>query len=77
MKKLFYTRAGAEALAREYAKSVLEKMDDELTLLRFEDFETSHFKIDYMRAWLILHNLKHDVSNGNFKRPKIDANDVK
>ena len=77
MKKLLYTRKQAQALAREYAKAVLEKMDDELLLLRFEDFETSTFKIDYMRAWLILHNLRHDVKNGNFTPSKTDRNAVK
>jgi len=77
MKKIIYTRRQAHALAREYALGLLEKMDDELLLLRFEDFETSTFKIDYMRAWLILHNLKHDVQNGNFTPSKTDGNDVK
>ena len=77
MKKLFYTRKQAQALARDYATAALEKMDDELLLLRFEDFETSTFKIDYMRAWLILHNLRHDVKNGNFTTPKNPSNAVK
>jgi len=77
MKKIIYTQGQAHALAREYALGLLEKMDDELLLLRFEDFETSTFKIDYMRAWLILHNLKHDVQNGNFTPSKTDGNDVK
>jgi hypothetical protein len=77
MKKLLYTRKQAHALARAHAKAALEKMDDELLLLRFEDFETSNFKVDYTRAWLILHNLKHDVANGTFNPTKIDADDVK
>ena len=70
MKKLLYTRKQAHALAREYATAALEKMDDELLLLRFEDFETSKHQIEYVRAWLILHNLRHDVKNGNFTPAK-------
>lgn len=77
MKKLLYTRKQAHALARAYAKAALDKMDDELLLLRFEDMETSKHQIEYMRAWLILHNLKHDVYNGNFTPSKTDGNDVK
>jgi len=52
-------------------------MDDELMLLRFEDFETSKHQIEYMRAWLILHNLRHDVKNGNFTPAKSSSNAVK
>ena len=70
MKKLLYTRKQAQALAREYATAALEKMDDELTLLRYEDMETSKHQIEYVRAWLILHNLRHDVKNGNFTPEK-------
>ena len=70
MKKLFYTRKQAQALAREYATAALEKMDNELTLLRYEDWETSKHQIEYVRAWLILHNLRHDVKNGNFTPAK-------
>lgn len=77
MKKLLYTRKQAHDLARAYAKAALDKMDDELTLLRYEDMETSKHQIEYMRAWLILHNLKHDVNNGNFNPPATSANDVK
>ena len=77
MKKLLYTRKQAHALAREYAKAVLENMDNELTLLRFEDYETSQFKVDYNRCWLILHNLRHDLDNGNFTPSKTNGNDVK
>lgn len=70
MKKLLYTRKQAQALAREYATAALEKMDNELTLLRYEDWETSKHQIEYVRAWLILHNLRHDVKNGNFTPAK-------
>ena len=70
MKKLFYTRKQAQALARDYATAALEKMDNELTLLRYEDWETSKHQIEYVRAWLILHNLRHDVKNGNFTPAK-------
>ena len=77
MKKLLYTRKQAQALAREYATAALEKMDDELTLLRYEDMETSKHQIEYVRAWLILHNLRHDVKNGNFTPSKTDGNAVK
>ena len=70
MKKLFYTRKQAQALARDYATAALEKMDNELTLLRYEDWETSKHQIEYVRAWLILHNLRHDVKNGNFPTAK-------
>jgi hypothetical protein len=77
MKKLFYTRKQAEQLARDYAIAALEKMDNELMLLRFEDFETSKHQIEYMRAWLILHNLRHDVKNGNFTPAKSSTNAVK
>jgi hypothetical protein len=77
MKKLLYTRKQAQALAREYATAALEKMDNELTLLRYEDMETSKHQIEYVRAWLILHNLRHDVKNGNFTPSKTDGNDVK
>ena len=66
MKKLFYTRKQAQALAREYATAALEKMDDELTLLRYEDMETSKHQIEYVRAWLILHNLRHSIKSGDF-----------
>ena len=70
MKKLLYTRKQAQALARDYATAALEKMDNELTLLRYEDWETSKHQIEYVRAWLILHNLRHDVKNGNFTPAK-------
>ena len=68
--KILYTRKQAQALAREYATAALEKMDNELTLLRYEDWETSKHQIEYVRAWLILHNLRHDVKNGNFTPAK-------
>ena len=77
MKKLLYTRKQAHALARAYAKAALEKFDDELLLLRFEDYETSQFKVDYNRCWLILHNLRHDLDNGTFNPPATSSNDVK
>ena len=77
MKKLLYTRKQAQALARDYATAALEKMDNELTLLRYEDWETSKHQIEYVRAWLILHNLRHDVKNGNFTPSKTDGNAVK
>ena len=70
MKKLLYTRKQAHALARDYVTAALEKMDNELTLLRYEDMETSKHQIEYVRAWLILHNLRHDVKNGNFTPAK-------
>jgi hypothetical protein len=77
MIKLFYTRRQAQALARDYATAALEKMDEELMLLRYEDMETSKYQVEYVRAWLILHNLRHDVKNGNFTPAKNPSNAVK